>query len=444
MKNTNLFLAALGSVILTSCGSSYVASQSSGGFTNGIYYTESGSGNVERVRSSNELSDLQSRTKKSIYNSGNNTQTIFIGDTNVVDLTVRSDYNYTYRIVDDDESYEARLRKFDSPVYNINIQIDNGWDDWFLAYDRYAWRYNPWYSPSWGWYWRSSWWAAHTWYSPAWYWNDFWFDAWYGYPYPYYGYHRHWWPGYAPVPPHHNHWWDTPHFTGRPRYYGRRPDSPSYRNVNGRHNGSPSGSMVRREPTMHHVRGNNNRPAMNSANNISQSNRNNQNVNSGGSSYRRVGSNATASGTSNRNTQDGVRYNSNAVNSGSNRDYSSSSSSSGSTYRRGATQQQHQQTKQSSGNSLYRKSGNSSSSGKAGNSGSSYNRSNNNNNNSYNRQSSYRTNNSNTTTSGNYNRSRYSSESSGSSYNNSSYNSGSSYRSGSSGTSGGGSSYRRR
>lgn len=164
MKKRFLFLSTLVSLILSSCGtmSSYYAQ-----FEDGIYYRPDDSRAVAAV-SANELRDLQQETDNAFITSGNN---------NVYELS-------------DDETYESRLRKFDSPTYTIYLDLC-GWDN--------AW-YNPWWGTyNYGWYYP---WSYRGWYG----WNDPWYYGWYdpwyygswygyGYGYSYYNpwYYNDWW-----------------------------------------------------------------------------------------------------------------------------------------------------------------------------------------------------------------------------------------------------------
>lgn len=120
-----------------------------------------------------------------------------------------------------DESYEERLRKFDSPVYVVNVEYTDLYPWWTLNF--------AWNSRSWGWYhsWYSRpYWGAPVWYSywypdSYWYWNDYWWH---------YHHRHHFYPAYYPVhrPVHH-----PAARPGRDVYYGKRNNAPSYRS-NGR------------------------------------------------------------------------------------------------------------------------------------------------------------------------------------------------------------------
>ncbi|MBQ3522323.1 MAG: hypothetical protein IJA38_05765 [Bacteroidales bacterium] len=423
MKNNILFALLVSSVLMFSCGTmSRTAQSSPSGFSNSIYYTPDQKVLSAQRESEEELSQLRNETSRYLdrrseninYTSKGATQTIFVGDTNVVDI----DYNpnYTYSIMDDDESYEARLRKFDSPVYTINIEWNDpyysDWDFWYRPYwatAGTAW-YNPWwggyyswYGPSWGWHswhghhWHNPWYCG-GWYDP-WYGGFGWYDPWWG---PSWG-HPHYGPGWAPAPfpPHHQ-----PH---RDVYYGRRESGPSYNPTmqQGSGNIRRGSSYTRRDPNISQIRGNSNTKGTSVSNSASATG------NSGRSSsaYRRGGNSI----------YNGAVYNNAAANAGNRqngqtvRPGNSNSSSQPSMYRRSSTKNTRSSasTSTSSNREQYQNSNRSSSA-----------------NGSYSRSSS-----------SNYNRSSSSSYGSGSSSTRSSSSSSSSSQS--SGRSGGGSSYRR-
>ena len=236
MKNNLLLILLAASAFISSCGTmSKSAHNTSSGFVNSIYYTPDPQKISDYNQSKAQLGELQNQTSDYLdkrsesmsYTGKGITQTIFVGDTNVVDI----DYNpnYTYSIMDDDESYEARLRKFDSPVYTINIEWNDPyyyeWDFWHRPY--WATVGTTWYNPWWGGYysWYGPSWNWHSWHNRHWYhpcyssaWYDPWYDPWYGHGWydPWYG--HGWYP--APHPPHANH--------GRDIYYGKRNSGPSY------------------------------------------------------------------------------------------------------------------------------------------------------------------------------------------------------------------------
>ena len=222
MKN-NILLALLAcSMFMFACGTmTRTAQNTQPGFVNSIYYTQDQAEELAYNQSQEDLKEIQNETTSFL---DGNKQTIYVGDTNVVTI----DYNpeYTYSIVDDQESYEARLRKFDSPVYTVNIEWDqNNYYDWH--------NWNRWYTHShWGWY--NPWYRYSSWRNP-WYcgygygYGYGWYDPWY-YSYGYgYGWYDPWWGhGWAPAPfPNHS----QPH---RDIYYGHRNSAPSYNSTAGR------------------------------------------------------------------------------------------------------------------------------------------------------------------------------------------------------------------
>ena len=268
MKNSNLLLLMAAVFALASCGT-YTQSAQRGGaqFRNGIYYAQN-SGAPAAAAQQQYLEQLQEKTDEALqdvqshsYDASTNTMTVKVGDNNVVDI----DYNpsITYQIVDDQESYEERLRKFDSPTYTINIEMDsypmwNGYYSWY----RPSWRwysswssrwYSPWYSP---WYssWYSPWYADYAWgyYDP--FYDPFYSPMW-GYHYVYhpvyYPVHRPvhkpahkpaqkpgYYPGYGPGAPSH----------GKDIHYGKRKDSPSYQNVRKGNPGSVANGSAAQKP----------------------------------------------------------------------------------------------------------------------------------------------------------------------------------------------------
>lgn len=421
MKNNILFILTAGCVVLfSSCGTANRATYASSDFINGIYYTPDSKEIEEHVLAQAEFENLRketsqyidNRSKNSVYTTSGNTQTIFVGDTNVVNI----DYTptYTYSIVDDEESYEARLRKFDSPVYTINIEWNDPYSSWW----------DVWYRPSWitwGTAWYNPWWGLqYSWWGPSWGWNHWYagYNPWWGYHhydpwwgpawgYPHYGpgWDYGWGPGWgpAPFPPHHR-----PH---RDIYYGKREHSPSYNNSRGHSGSYTHGSSTRRNPDMNLIRGN-------GKNNIATSGTQHQNrPEYSGSAYRR-GANSI---------HNGAVYNNNAANAGSGR------------YNTGVTPSSVRPGNQATSggnreNSMYRRSSVKSSSQNAGSSKQQYNRPQNSNNSNSRNNSSYR--------SSNYNRENSSSYSSGNSGN---YRSSGSMSTGSrsTGSRSGGSSYRR-
>ena len=263
MKNNNLFILMAAVFALISCGTANRSAYYNGSqLRNSIYYAPDNSAQQEYVQQQQYLQNLQERTAEAMDKSDGNfvsntaTKTIYVGENN--EVTIPYSPGTTYSIVDDPESYEARLRKFDSPVYTINIDFDlcdsYPWYDWRYNW-RYDWRYNwyygwnsPWYS---SWYW---------WHTPGWNWSWM-YDPWWGHAY---------WPGYWPV---HRPVWHPGHHGapgyhpgggpgakpghGRDVYYGKRNSSPTYtgnRNnpAGGNHGiaGKPNTGSVTRRPSM--------------------------------------------------------------------------------------------------------------------------------------------------------------------------------------------------
>lgn len=316
MKNNNLFLLMAAVFALISCGTANRSAYYSGPqFRNSIYYTPGNTGSQAYAQEQKHLQDLQERTSNASgnyameqqYSNGQDTRAIYVGDNNQVDIQYTP--GTTYAIMDDQESYEARLRKFDSPFYTINIEINDPYPWWGYSY--------RWYNPYWSrWYpgWRSPWYGSwYSWYGPSWRWDWHyswgWYDPFYD---PWWG-HAYWpghWPGYWPShrpgyhPGHH-----PGHHPGagpgaRPHdhreiYYGKRNSTPTY-NGGGRGNSSVgnnyvagrpnTGSVTRRPSNVTQINGSSTRePQMNAAGN----NRNDRVQNAatqqtGGNQYRRV------------------------------------------------------------------------------------------------------------------------------------------------------------
>ncbi len=299
MKNNILFISILGSIILFSCGTVNRANYTSANYTNGIYYTPDAEESAASQRAREELAQLAGETEKYMgdrskepaYQESPDNEIIYVGDTNVVNI----DYNPTksYAIVDNRESYEERIRKFDSPTYTVNIEWNSygGWEYWYRPH--WAPYGTAWYNPWWGGYY--SWWgpsypyyAWNGWYDP---WHYGWYDPWY------YGWHNPWWgpswyypyygPGYYPIAPPHHH---GPH---RDIYYGRREGGSS---------SGPASHGVRRSPTMNQVRGGD-RALTSATRPVSGEGGANR---TGGSAYRRGGNSS----------QNGALYNNSAANAG--------------------------------------------------------------------------------------------------------------------------------
>lgn len=213
MKNSNLFLLVAALFAFVSCGTANLTAQwGASQYRNGIYYSAA-------VPSDVQSAPVPAQTQE------------------YVELEPQAAVALSYG-----ESYEERLRKFDSPVYVVNVDYVDLYPWWTLNF--------AWNSHSWGWY--HSWYARPYWSSAYWYpgsyWDWYWADSWW--------YNRHWYahhhyPHYRPIhtPPHHR-----PHQPARNVYYGKRDYVPSYRDVNRGYvstgskspMGNPSGSVTRR------------------------------------------------------------------------------------------------------------------------------------------------------------------------------------------------------
>ena len=250
MKNSNLFLLVAALFALVSCGTvSHTAFYSTGQLRNSIYY------------------------------SANH------GPAHVV---VQEQMEAPVALAEG-ESYESRLTKFDSPVYNVNIIVEDPYPWW-----GYRW-HNPYYSPSWRW--------GYNWYSP---WYSSWYDAYY---WDWHWYHPYWYyPHYRPV--HHPVYHPGPG-AGRPSkavYYGKRGSSPSYRDTgrggvsvsHGSPMGKPTSGSVTRRPQ-------NGKPVVNGENTVGrpqsiQSQQNQQNQQYRRTTERSNSSYSNSSSGSNRNS----------------------------------------------------------------------------------------------------------------------------------------------
>lgn len=303
MKNNILLVSLACSLILFSCGTlTRTAQNTQPGFVNSIYFTPDQAEELAYNQSKAELAQMQNETTSFL---NGRKQTIYVGDTNVVDIAYNP--NLTYSIVDDDESYEARLRKFDSPVYTVNIEMDNHYS--------YIW-HNPWFRHGYGWYdpwYATSWYSPyHGWCNPWHYGHSFgWYDPWYTTSWysPYYGwydpwhYSHVWYP--APFPNH-----SQPH---RDIYYGHRGSSPSYNANTGRGGSSYNRNMA----NVSQIRGNGTRQqnTVKASNSQPASSRPSQ-----GSMYRRSASQNTRSSASSS-SQQNVEYRSGSHNQNSNSHY---------------------------------------------------------------------------------------------------------------------------
>lgn len=297
MKNRSLFILLAAVLPLLSCGTvSNSALHGGGQFKNSIYYTPG-----SRVYAAGIQSDGNGRETSEQLHQGvsGDTRTIYVGEDNEVNINYEP--GATYSIVDDDESYAARLRKFDSPAYTINIDFvePSYWSSISFGW-YYPWwgRHYAWYGPGWHWHWDSYWhnpWYDHIWGRPHWAWHNPWYDPWWGpIHHPIYAP----WPGFGPVGgPGYMPGYGRP---GREVYYGKRNTGSTYKDVNrnsvtsGRDNSNSGkasqGSVTRRTSRNQSdvsTRQQNNRS--NEGNNSSYT-RNNSN------SYNRSGSSSYGSG----------------------------------------------------------------------------------------------------------------------------------------------------
>lgn len=249
MKNTILsILVATTGVFVASCSAPSYTSQNGKGYVNSIYYTAKApsssaqkQGSAGSIKANSEAASLRTKTTNALsIGNGGEVETVYVGEDNVVNIDY--DPNKTYAIYDDNESYEARLRKFDNPTYTINIEIDNGYNYYWPYYN--PWWYGPRYSSYWGW---------SPWYWDwGWSWNrGFYFD----WDWPHYAYHYH--PYYYDYYYDHfyDHFYPAHHGGGvwrdNRRYYGRR----DVAGVRGRYTGSSRNFAGNRNtPTMSPLR----------------------------------------------------------------------------------------------------------------------------------------------------------------------------------------------
>lgn len=304
MKNRSLFILLAAVLPLLSCGTmSYSALQGGEQFRNSIYYTPGSRtytthSQVEK-NAGETPQQLQSGEQEDVRN-------VYVGEAD--EVNIKYEPGATYAIIDDDGSYAARLRKFDSPSYTINIEfvepfywydVSFGWrTPWWS--NRYAW-YGPgwyWHIPSWHWdsYWHNPW-YDHIWGRPYWAWHNPWHHPWWGH-------HHH--PVYAPWPGH-GHIGGPGYAPGHGRpgrdvYYGKRNAGSTYNNVNrgsvtsGRQNantGKSSQGSVTRRPARNHSSG-----EVKSQQSQSVERNNSSYTRSSGNSYNRSGSSSYSSGRS--------------------------------------------------------------------------------------------------------------------------------------------------
>ena len=340
MKNNNLFIMMAAVFALISCGTANRTAYNSGTqFRNSIYYTPDSKTSQTYLQEQEYLQNLQERTtstaaqqqeRYTTYIPSTDSKTIYVGENNQVNIDARP--GTTYTIVDDQESYEARLRKFDSPYYSINIDIYDPYPWWSYGYGWYypyagrwhsSW-YHPWYShygwhtPSWNlrWNWHYNWGWHNPWYGGSyWGWYDPFYDPWWG-PSYWPGYWPGYWPSHRPgFHPGHHH---PGHHPGagpgarpdhrRDVYYGKRNSSPTYREV-GRNNsvsnsvaGRPNtGSVTRRPANVTQINNGTRNPGHNVATqqNSGRPQNNAAAAQPGNNQYRRVAPSSTKSSQNN-------------------------------------------------------------------------------------------------------------------------------------------------
>lgn len=412
MKNNNLFLLIAAVFALISCGTANRSAQYNGTrFRNSIYYTPDNKNSLAYGQEQKYLQELQERTsdaaesystRESRRAAADDTMTVYVGDNSEVDIQYAP--GTTYSIVDDQESYEARLRKFDSPYYTINIEFNDPypWMDftygWYTPF-RGRWYPNwshPWYSstyawygPAWDWHYGVGWYNPWH-YAPYWSWRDPFFDPWWGYAswpgyWPGYWYGHYHWPGYWPGhhPGHHPGYHPGYGPGARPDhhrdvYYGKRNSTPSYRDnnrnsgtvANGNATGRPNtGSVTRRPANVTPINSNNGQHSAN----VSAGNRNERPQNAvqqgSGNQYRRVVPGQGSKGNANVSTGNAPKKNGSTYN-------RTSSSQTRSSYSSGNSSQSRSSSSYSSGSSSQSRSSYSSGSRSTGSSssGSSYRR----------------------------------------------------------------------
>lgn len=338
MKNSNLFLLTAALFALISCGTANRSAYYNGSqMRNSIYYTPQNRASQAYVQEQEYLQDLQQRTTNateastanSYYDATTGTKNIYVGDNNEVNIT----YNpgVTYTIMDDQESYEARLRKFDSPFYTINIDFNYNSPWYSHSYPWYSYTY-PWYS--YGWYpgWRHSW--YNSWYRPGWGWYDPFYDPfydpWWGvgyYPGYYPGYHPGYYPGFRPAPHPGYHPAPGPGAApgkGRDIYYGKRNSSPTYRetgkgydkNMGNSSTARPeTGSATRRPANATQINNSTRKPATTNGNGTVNKG------NNGNNQYRRVAPSQQTKGKENASSNSSANRKNNPANNSSNSSY---------------------------------------------------------------------------------------------------------------------------
>lgn len=297
MKNKLYYLAAV-ILALSSCGTE--SRYSSASYEDPAYYRPGT--DIAVIRKSDdqsatdkELQALKEKTKEVIVvdeKSGKTVLPLSKADTVLVDI---NEY----------DSYEELLTKFNSPEYEIHFNVTNDFDWWCYPW---AWNY-PYY------YWNPSWRFAFRyygywdpWYYSSWYWhNPYYYDYWW-YIDPYYG----WW---GPRYDLYGYWpsggWYSGVYWGVPverHLYGRRDSDHS--NPNQRHIGiNSSGSYTRMSKAeISQIRGSNVSTANSNGNRLSQSvyrRENSQGRFTSGTTFNNVSKSETSNSNITRNNNSG-------------------------------------------------------------------------------------------------------------------------------------------
>ncbi|EKD30839.1 MAG: hypothetical protein ACD_77C00472G0002 [uncultured bacterium] len=330
MKKSIYSLIILG-FIISSCGTSnqYASSQ----YDDAIYNITSDRVIALNTATDESLRSLVKKTQeaeKAIVN-GREAKIVYVNEKGVADIIVENEN--TYLILDSTMSYEERLRKFDSPDYNINIYISDrwGWDSgryydpfWYMSRNPFAFRhmafgsrpyyrssffYDWWSSPYYGWYggYYDPWNFGYAGYYNPYYWNSRYYGnygGYYGYYNGYYGHGNHGW---------YDNWYSGGggssggnNNSGQARYNGKR--VANYRTDGDNNNPGPSRSVVKRNPPIEQIGGTRVTPTQNRE----------------GSVYRR----------DNKTGSSGVRYNNDIVTPTRDNRSSGQTERTGTTYRR--------------------------------------------------------------------------------------------------------------
>lgn len=213
MKNS-IFALAITGLFAISCGTS--SQYASSRFDDAIYTNQQ---NKVTISSTDlKLQDLKKRTAETstLIVNGKEVQVYYMDETQTVDIPVNVDEENTYIVIDKSVSYEELLRKFDSPDFTINLQLETRWSDWDY-YGPSRWGYNPW---SWSYYGRNYRpWSNFSYY--PYYWRDpFFYNFYYSYGSYYDPWNPYWY--YGGYYPHHNYYGNFAHngYYNSGNYYG--------------------------------------------------------------------------------------------------------------------------------------------------------------------------------------------------------------------------------